>query len=171
MNERLTNTKRLPNKNALNLLHNLNRSQLIIHITQKENGNKQRWKLYNFKGYRIWWCLLRLWGYKNISSWEEIFMLQKRIQQRNKTKNDCQLIPFWCDKLLKLRNLLWKISMPNRTYLKIKTHIVAINVPFLIGLHIFMEHGMKMDFNNHQLTCKQEKMENTITLFKWPCLH
>lgn len=50
-----------------------------------------------------------------------------------------------------------KIPMPNSTHLKSEIHIVPINVPFLIVLGIFMQHGMQMDFNNHQLTSKQEK--------------
>lgn len=29
-------------------------------------------------------------------------------------------------------------------------HIVPINMPFLIGVDIFMEHGMQMDFNNQE---------------------
>lgn len=32
-----------------------------------------------------------------------------------------------------------------------------MNVPFLIGLDIFMEHWMSMIFDKHELMCKKEK--------------
>lgn len=39
-----------------------------------------------------------------------------------------------------------------------RRHIVPINVPSLIiGLDIFMEHGMSTKFKKHILTCKKEK--------------
>lgn len=47
------------------------------------------------------------------------------------------------------------IPLPNGKTLHIKTNILQINVPFPIGLDIFMEHCMTMNFEKRLLVCKK----------------
>lgn len=61
-----------------------------------------------------------------------------------------------------MKSFIARFPLPNNTRLNIKTHIVTINVPILIGLDMFMEHGMKKDFENHQLTCRKENWKISL---------
>lgn len=51
------------------------------------------------------------------------------------------------------------IRIPNDygTHINIKTHIFPINVPFLIGIEVFLEYSLPLDLETHQLMCKKEK--------------
>lgn len=57
-----------------------------------------------------------------------------------------------------------RIPKPNGTHMNIKTNIFPINVPFLIGLDIFMEHCLQLDFETHQLKCRKEKWKITLQI-------
>lgn len=44
-----------------------------------------------------------------------------------------------------------RIPLPNGTFLKPKTAVVPINVPFLIGLVDFLNYNLRLDLNYNQL--------------------
>lgn len=64
-----------------------------------------------------------------------------------------------------------QIHLPNGKSLKIKKHIVPINVPFLIGLAICIEHGTSMNIKKYNFTCKMKRCNILLTLSKWSCVH
>lgn len=47
------------------------------------------------------------------------------------------------------------ISLPIDRHLNKKAYIVHRNVPFLIGLDIFKQNGLKMHFEQHRLNVKK----------------
>lgn len=56
-------------------------------------------------------------------------------------------------------SLYAKVPLPQKEEIDIKTHVVPINVPFLIGLDIFIEHGLIMDLGSYKLISKDKKWE------------
>lgn len=74
-----------------------------------------------------------------------------------KLKRTASSFRFWFHRLPNAGNFRCQNILTERKTIKIKKHILLINVPFLSGMEMFMEHGISMTFEKHQLVRKNGK--------------
>lgn len=109
----------------------------------------------------------RLKSNKNRPRSKSIYKYKNEYREFITTKWLASLFKYGATKYQIMKSFIARFPLPNNTRLNIKTHIVTINVPILIGLDMFMEHGMKKDFENHQLTCRKENWKISLKYLSW----